>query len=192
VEPLTLSVRVVATGSVDTEELAALAARTFPLACPPSTALENIASFIDTNLSAERFAEYLADPQRAIITAQLDGRIIGYAMLIRGVTEDTDVQRAVEVRPAAELSKMYLLPDYHGAGVATALMELTLATAGEWGARCVWLGVNQANRRAQRFYAKSGFKIHGTRTFQVGARREDDYVMVRGGSGNRGGQRHQT
>jgi GNAT superfamily N-acetyltransferase len=178
-EPLTRAVHIGTTDSVDTEELAAVAARTFPLACPPSTAAENIASFIDANLSATRFAEYLADPQRAILTAQQDGRIIGYAMLIRGVDGDTDVQRAVEIRPAAELSKLYLLPDYHGAGVATALMERTLATAAKWSARCVWLGVNRGNKRAQRFYIKNGFKINGTRTFQVGTCREDDYVMVR-------------
>jgi ribosomal protein S18 acetylase RimI-like enzyme len=58
-------------------------------------------------------------------------------------------------------------------------MERALATAVEWGVRCVWLGVNQGNARAQRFYTKSGFKINGTRTFHVGARRENDYVMVR-------------
>jgi ribosomal protein S18 acetylase RimI-like enzyme len=171
VEPLrtrSLAVRVVTTGSVDITELADVAAQTFPLACPPTTALENIASFIDTNLSAERFAEYLADPHGAILTAAQGGRIIGYAMLVRGVADDT-----------AELSKIYVLPDYHGAGVSTALMDLTLATAEEWGARRVWLGVNEGNQRAQRFYAKSGFKVNGTRTFQVGARRENDYIMVR-------------
>ena len=89
------------------------------------------------------------------------------------------MQQAVDIRPAAELSKIYLMPEYHGVGVSTALMELTLATAAEWGVRCVWLGVNQGNQRAQRFYIKSGFKINGTRTFQVGARLENDYVMVR-------------
>jgi GNAT superfamily N-acetyltransferase len=169
VEPLTLTVRVVTTGSVDAEELAAVAARTFPLACPPSTSPENIASFIDTNLSAERFAEYLADPRRAIVTAAHDGRIIGYAMLIRDdPAEDT-----------AELSKMYVVLDHHGAGVSTALMERTLAIAREWGMHRVWLGVNQGNLRAQRFYAKNGFKVNGTRTFQVGDRRENDYIMDR-------------
>ena len=170
-EPLrtrSLAVRVVTTDSVDTAELADVAARTFPLACPPTTAPENIASFIDANLSAERFAEYLADPQRAILTAQRDGRIIGYAMLVRDAGDE-----------GAELSKMYLLPDYHGGGVSKALMDLAVATAERWGVRRVWLGVNQGNERAQRFYAKSGFKVNGTRTFQVGARREDDYVMVR-------------
>jgi GNAT superfamily N-acetyltransferase len=182
VEPLTLAVHLATTDSVDADELAAVAARTFPLACPPSTALENIASFIDANLSPARFAEYLTDPRHAILTARQDGRIVGYAMLIRGVDDldiPADVQRAVEIRPAAELSKMYLLPDYHGAGVSTALMERTLTTAAGWGVRCVWLGVNQENLRAQRFYTKSGFTINGTRTFQVGDRRENDYVMVR-------------
>ena len=168
-EPLTLAVRVVRTGSVDAKELAAVAARTFPLACPPSTAPENIASFIDTNLSAERFAEYLDDPRRAIITATQDGRIIGYAMLIRDDGADD----------TAELSKMYVVSDRHGAGASTALMERALATAKEWGVRRIWLGVNQGNERAQRFYAKSGFGVSGTRTFQVGDRQENDYVMVR-------------
>ncbi len=161
-EPLTL-----ATGSVDAGELAAVAAQTFPLACPPSTAPEDIASFIDANLSAERFAEYLADPDRAVITASRAGRIIGYAMLIRDGTD------------AAELSKIYVLPEHHGGGVSGALMELALATAEGWGARSVWLGVNQANQRAQRFYAKSGFRVNGTRTCRVGSRTENDYLMIR-------------
>jgi ribosomal protein S18 acetylase RimI-like enzyme len=179
VEPLTQQVRLAATDSVDADELAAVAERTFPLACPPSMASENIASFIDANLSAARFAEYLADPRRAVLTAQRDGRIVGYAMLIRGVDDDSDVERAVELRPAAELSKIYLLPDFHGTGFATTLMEHTLAIAAEWGVRCVWLGVNQKNQRAQRFYTKNGFEISGTRTFQVGAAREHDFVMIR-------------
>lgn len=149
------------------------------MACPPSIPPENIASFIAANLTPARFAEYLADPQRAILTAYHEGLIVGYAMLIRGVSDDADVQRAVRIRPAAELSKMYVLPDRHGCGVATALMSRTLATAQDWGMAGVWLGVNQANQRAQRFYIKSGFTISGTRTFQVGAGRESDYVMVR-------------
>jgi len=165
--------------TVDIEQLSAVAAHTFPHACPPSIAPENIASFIAANLSPARFTEYLADPQRAVLTAHHEGLIVGYAMLIRGVGDDADVARAVQFRPAAELSKIYVLPDRHGSGAATALMSRVLATAEDWGVAGVWLGVNQANQRAQRFYTKSGFTISGTRTFQVGAGRESDYVMVR-------------
>jgi ribosomal protein S18 acetylase RimI-like enzyme len=178
--PATRAVHRATTDSVDTDELADVAGRTFPLACPPSIARHDVASFVDTHLTAARFAEYLADPQRAIFTAQQDGRIVGYAMLVRGVGDDADVARAVEIRPAAELSKMYVLPGFHGDGWSSALMDRALATAAEWRIRCVWLGVNWENQRAQRFYTKNGFRITGNRTFLVGGdRRENDYVMVR-------------
>jgi ribosomal protein S18 acetylase RimI-like enzyme len=176
VEPV---VRIAAASSVDAVELAAVAARTFPLACPPSVALADVASFIDANLSHTRFAEYLADPQRRIFTAGREGRIIGYAMLISGVSEDPEVQRAVDIRPAAEISKMYVLAAHHGSGVATALMDAALAAAAEWSAGCVWLGVNQKNERAQQFYGRCGFTVNGTRSFRLGAHTESDYVMVR-------------
>lgn len=95
--------RVATADSVDVDELAGLAARTFPLACPPSVTADNIAALMD-----------------AVLTAA------------RGL-----------------------------------------------GGSYVWLGVNQKNQRAQRFYAKHGFRQTGTRTFQVGTDLEHDCVMVR-------------
>jgi ribosomal protein S18 acetylase RimI-like enzyme len=174
-----MAVRVAVADAAEIPELAAVAARTFPLACPPSVTPENIVKFIDANLSAERFTEYLADRDRVVLAAHSEGRIVGYAMLIRGVIDDDDVQRAVIVRPAAELSKMYVLPDSHGGGVSDALMDASLAHSTELDAKCVWLGVNQENQRAQRFYAKHKFRITGTKTFRVGDGFENDYVMVR-------------
>lgn len=168
-EPLTLEVHLATTACVDADELAAVAASTFPLACPPSMAPENIASFIETHLSADRFADYLADPQYAVLIATKNRRIIGYAMLVRGL-DDTS---------SAELSKIYVLPELHGTGVSTVLMERSLALAADWSVRRVWLGVNQKNQRAQRFYVRSGFEVSGTRTFQVGDATEDDFVMTR-------------
>jgi ribosomal protein S18 acetylase RimI-like enzyme len=176
VEPVA---RIATAGPVDAGELAAFAARTFPLACPPSVALNDITSFIDANLSDACFADYLADPQRLILTTNDHDRITGYAMLINGVSDDPDIQRAVHVRPAVELSKMYVLPAHHGSGVAAALMGAALDAAAERGAGCVWLGVNQENQRAQRFYTKHGFTVSGNRSFQLGAHTESDYVMVR-------------
>lgn len=161
------------------DALADVAARTFPLACPPSSRPEDIEAFIAENLSADRFTDYLIDPDRAVLAARRDGRILGYAMTVRGVPDDPDVQRAVPLRPAIELSKMYVLPDGHGAGVSAALMDAVVAHASALNVACVWLGVNQQNHRAQRFYAKHGFGVAGTKTFQLGAELEHDYVMVR-------------
>lgn len=175
-----MSVSVTTSTESDLDDLVDVAARTFPLACPPSATADNVAAFIAANLSRVRFADYLADPDRVVLSARDDGRMLGYTMLIRGVVDDHDVQRAVPDRPAVELSKCYVLPDAHGAGVSAALLTATLDAAAGTGAVCTWLGVNQQNQRAQRFYTKHGFHVTGTKTFRLGEGVEQDYVMVRG------------
>jgi ribosomal protein S18 acetylase RimI-like enzyme len=174
-----VTLEVTAAAAADLPELADVAAQTFPLACPPSVTHENIAAFIAENLTQEHFAGYLTDSDRLVLVARRDGRMIGYAVLIRGLPDDDDVNRAVTARPAVEISKMYVLPDDHGAGASAALMIEAIRLAQELDAKSVWLGVNQRNQRAQRFYAKHGFTINGTKTFRLGTRIENDYVMVR-------------
>ena len=100
-------------------------------------------------------------------------------MLVDAQPSDPDVAAAVRRRPTVELSKIYVLPEAHGSGGARALMEAGLDWARTRGALGVWLGVNQQNERAQRFYAKSGFTVVGTKRFLVGGRHEDDFVMER-------------
>ncbi len=163
--------------AADSAEVAAVAARTFPLACPTSSTPENIAAFIAANLSTNNFDNYIREHR--VLVARENNAIVGYAMLVDGVAADPDVQRAVTQRPAMQLSKMYVLPEFHQAGVAGALMAAALTDAAACGATGVWLGVNQENERAQRFYAKHGFNRSGTKTFQVGERVENDYVMQR-------------
>lgn len=177
-----MSVHVTAATQADVVELADVAARTFPLACPATSSPDDIAAFISANLSQTRFAAHVADPTRAVLVARDDTsgpRILGYAMTIDGVPDDADVQAAVTLRPSVELSKMYVLPESHGGTVSSALMRAALDRAAAAGAAGVWLGVNQRNERAQRFYGKHGFAIAGTKTFRLGTGIEQDYVMTR-------------
>ncbi len=137
----------------DVEALAALAALTFPLACPPHTTDEAKAAFIAAHLSEASFRRYLDDPARVIFVAEGEGALAGYTMLVAGEPTDTDVAAAVTLRPTVELSKCYVHPGAHGAGVASALMEA--------------------------FYGKHGFTRVGVKRFLVGERYEDDYVYER-------------
>ncbi|MDN4614202.1 GNAT family N-acetyltransferase [Leifsonia sp. F6_8S_P_1B] len=164
----------------DEEALAAVAAATFPLACPPHTTDAAKAAFIASVLSQARFAEYLADPARRLLLAEdLDGSAVGYTLVNLGEPQDADVRAAIRIRPTAELSKCYVLPGHHGAGIAARLMAESLRVAAECGAAGIWLGVNELNGRAQRFYAKHGFERVGSKRFLVGDRWEDDWVMER-------------
>lgn len=163
----------------DADALARVAAVTFPLACPPHTTEEAKADFVRTVLSVERFGGYLADPDRVLFVAEDASGALGYTMLVRGEPADADAASAITRRPTIELSKCYALPDRHGSGVAARLMHASLEEARSGGARGIWLGVNQENERARRFYAKHGFEVVGQKRFLVGGRYEDDFVLER-------------
>jgi ribosomal protein S18 acetylase RimI-like enzyme len=168
-------------GAADAEVLAELAAATFALACPPHTTAEAIAAFLRDVLAEANFDTYLADPQRMLFLAEDPdtGLSLGYTMLIFGEPADPDVLGAISIRPTVELSKCYLRAESHGRGVAASLMTATLDAARAREARGAWLGVNQENARAIRFYEKHGFARVGTKHFLVGDRYEDDFVLER-------------
>jgi ribosomal protein S18 acetylase RimI-like enzyme len=163
----------------DAAVLAELAAATFPLASPPDTRREDNDAFIAANLSESRFREYLGDPGRILFLASMDGAVVGYAMLVTGEPYDAEAARAVVARPTVELSKIYVREEHHRSGVAGELMTASLGAAADIGARSVWLGVNQRNERANRFYEKQGFRVVGTKHFRVGERLFEDFVRER-------------
>lgn len=170
----------------DIPQLSALAAATFPLACPPGSTRADQDEFVSHHLGEDSFARYLADPGRALFVAVSDtGALAGYTMLVFGEPTDPNVRAALAAASVgvdsrtAELSKCYAHPDHHGTGLAAELLTATLAHADAAGMTRTWLGVNQLNVRAQRFYAKHGFTSVGTKRFVVGSRTEDDYVLLR-------------
>ena len=76
-----------------------------------------------------------------------------------------------------ELKRIYVLSRFHGTGISAALLEAVIA--GATGHQRLLLGVKNDNLRALAFYRKHSFSEIGTRTFQVGAQRYDDFVLAR-------------
>ena len=154
--------------AADAEALARLAARTFASACPPHTPQAAIDAHVATQLTPERFREDLARTRVFVIDDGLE--LSGYLML----AFDPPPISTTWTNPI-ELRRIYV--DAPGSGVAAALMETALDQAR--GHDVIWLGSNQLNVRAIRFYSKHGFQIVGNRTFTVGGVEEADYVMAR-------------
>jgi len=185
----------------DATALAEVAAATFPLACPPGTEPADIEAFVRDHLSPEAFAGHLADPTCAILLAEPGpaepdpagpdpvGPVLGYTLARlpahpEDEPGDPDVAAVVPQRPVAELSKCYVRAEYHGSGLADALLaaahaDLAGRTVDGVPLAATWLGTNRGNRRGRRFYTRAGYRVVGSRRFRVGAVLHHDVVMVR-------------
>jgi ribosomal protein S18 acetylase RimI-like enzyme len=156
----------------DAADLARIGAATFALACPPNTPEADIETYISTELTPERFLAHMACSSTALFAATLQEAVVGYLMLCRdGAPIEVGEHDALEIR------RIYVMPEFHGKGIAQALMRQSLICAAEAGCRKVWLGVSQHNQRGIAFYAKAGFAVVGEKKFFVGSDIHDDYVM---------------
>lgn len=192
--------------SDDIPALTALAARTFPDACPPTIGPEQIAAHVSNQLNADRFTVWLSDPRAVLVVAVLPTgcqaetwraephEVIGYSLLLLDQADaggnpppglDPRPQ-GVEVPPgalgepglAAELSKVYVDSRLRGSGVVVALLADAVAAARDRGATILWLGTHVGNRRAQKAYRLVGFRRVGERVYDVGGQVCHDVVMA--------------
>jgi ribosomal protein S18 acetylase RimI-like enzyme len=86
-----------------------------------------------------------ASPDQYFAASFLDGVFSGYVIATLHAEDDR------------ELDWLMVHPDFHGAGVAAALMEVGMSWLGT--DRPMWLNVVRHNGRAIRFYRRFGFEI---------------------------------
>lgn len=111
--------------------VADLAVETFPMACPPSLSAHDMHAYIDEHLTAQRFAEHIAHPERDVLVASDDTHLLGYVLLFFGPDGAPAPDMGVTLATSGLLSKCYVRREGHGQGVAAALLE---AAASRWGA----------------------------------------------------------
>ena len=80
-------------------------------------------------------------------------------------------------RPSMVLDQLYVLKEYHGAGIAQSLMAWALDEARSRGAEELYLTVFVDNHRARRFYDRYGFEPVGRYDFMVGNHADEDIIM---------------
>jgi ribosomal protein S18 acetylase RimI-like enzyme len=119
-------------------------------------------------------ARELADPDISTLLVAVEARLVGYAQLRSGVSP-----ACVSGDAPIELSRFYVAREWHGRGIAQALMSGVVAEAQRRRARTVWLGVWERNARARAFYAKIGFVDVGSHLFMLGNDPQTDRIMVR-------------
>ena len=135
--------------------------------------LDRFEAHIRDELNAQRFAEHMRTSDFFVVDAE-GGEVCGYVMIAHDPPPiDNDWSNP------AELRRIYVDADRHSTGVAAELMQASLDVVRHTGHDWIWLGTNEANTRAVRFYEKYGFRIVGKRTFCVADSIECDHVLAR-------------
>lgn len=160
-------------GAGDAAVLAGLARTTFFETFAASNDGADMALHLERAYGIPQQTAELSDPGMITLLVERDGAAIAYAQ-IRGDHVPVWVTGPVPV----ELWRFYVGRQWHGRGVALSLMERVKAEARGLGARTLWLGVWEHNRRALAFYTKCGFADVGEHVFLFGTDPRTDRVMT--------------
>jgi ribosomal protein S18 acetylase RimI-like enzyme len=160
-------------GPEDAEALAGLAEQTFRDAFSATNDPTDMALHCRRRFGTETQAREIAAPDWVTILADAEGDLVGFAQL----RLDAPMACVRAERPA-ELYRIYVSAEWHGRGIAQALMDEALAVAARSGSDRIWLGVWEQNPRALAFYRKYGFDVVGEHRFLFGTEHQRDLVMV--------------
>lgn len=162
----------------DLPALCTFAAETFPMACPSYVTAEDIAAHCAKYFTVENMQTHLTQEGHHLhLAVDSTQEILGYILLIAGDGVDPEGYKQLHHYPALGVDKLYVREDQHGAGISSALMRWAEEKARADGFNCLWLATNPQNKRAIRFYEKSGFSTIGRRSYYVGKTFNDDIVL---------------
>jgi ribosomal protein S18 acetylase RimI-like enzyme len=156
----------------DAPSLAVLAERTFRDAFAARNSPENMDLHCAKVFSPEIQRREIEDPGLVTTIAEAEHLMIGFSQL-----RLRHAHPAVVATCPAELSRIYVIAEWHGRGVAQDLMQDAVATARREGCDVLWLGVWEHNPKAMAFYRKFGLEVVGTHAFMLGHDRQRDLVM---------------
>jgi ribosomal protein S18 acetylase RimI-like enzyme len=158
--------------AADAQVLAVLGATTFYETFRPFNTEEDMNAYISKAYNEVVVLANLQNPQIKYAIAFDGDTAIGYIKLLLDATHPKLIGKTIE------LEKIYVLQSYLGTGAGKELMHYALNLARNENALHLFLGVWNENERAVAFYRKAGFEVFDNRSFQLGSRLCEDYMMV--------------
>ncbi|WLT30315.1 GNAT family N-acetyltransferase [Geothrix sp. PMB-07] len=160
----------------DAQELALLGERLWRETYTGLIPASNLELHLAATFGPAQQAVELAEPINLTLALEVDGRLLGYALL-RAHGPEPDHPGCSFSRPL-EVARFYVDKSLHGSGAAAQLMAAVFAHAATAGHDGVWLQVWEQNPRAIRFYAKAGFLDAGDATYRIGKQVDRDRLLV--------------
>lgn len=135
---------------------------------------DDIRKYIAKAYDLDLIRKELSDESFLYLVAEIAGEAAGYARLrIGSRTED------LTARHPLEISRIYLLEQFQGAGYGRKLLARCLEEAARLGCDVIWLSVWRYNHNAIGFYEWMGFKVEGTTVFDLAGTLHRDLMMAK-------------
>ncbi len=158
----------------DAAALADLAERTFREAFGDLNTPEDVDLHCLSTFGEGIQAREIAAVEMSTLVCEQSGALIAYGQLGWG-----EAPACVLGSNPAEIRRLYVDQQWHGKGIAQALMTALLDRAAAGGSGVAWLGVWERNPRAIAFYSKCGFVEAGDHTFVLGRDPQRDLVLTK-------------
>lgn len=162
-------------GPADAETLSELSAIVFRVAYRSAFDSEKqMEDFVASRMAPGSFRADLEPGAAWCSLGSVDGVPAGFIQM-----KESHPPECVGGLPAMEVWKLYVLPRFHGCGIADVLLQRGLERAIERGASRVWLCVWENSPRARAFYRRHGFSAVGETSHTWGGVSFRDVVMTR-------------
>ena len=133
---------------------------------------DEIAQYVLSELTVEKFSASLSDPQSRLLVAECRESLVGFAVVKFGGTCPTGAASV------AELQTLYVQEHFIGHGIGKSLLQAAEAEAREQSGSPLWLTVNAQNARAIAFYERQRYSKVGTAYFVLGQTRHENHVLI--------------
>ena len=133
---------------------------------------EELLEYLENTYCPVKLAKSLRKENNVYLLALADGEPAGFAKI-----KKHSLNEHIESGAQMELQKIYVLQEYHGKGIGTALLKETRNLARDIYPDYIWLDTHISNENAIRLYEKNGFKKIGKQLFTIGTQTFEYYIM---------------
>jgi len=156
----------------DVAILADVSRRTFSETFDCDNTPEDMKLYLEKNFNEAQMRKEMENPNSQFTIAFVDGVCAAYMKLNVG-----DAQTEKDYPNSVEVHRLYVLKQFKGQHVGSALIEHALEFGKQKNLEYAWLGVWEKNYPAIGFYKKFGFKNIGTHEFVLGTDHQTDIIM---------------
>jgi ribosomal protein S18 acetylase RimI-like enzyme len=133
---------------------------------------EELLEYLEITYGPVKLAKSLQDEDNVYLLALFEGEPAGFAKI-----KKYSLNEHIESVAQMELQKIYVLQEYHGNGIGSALLKEVKNIAKEVCPDYIWLDTHIGNDNAIRLYEKNGFKKIGKYFFTIGTQTFEYHVM---------------